>query len=895
MGDTIHIVNAHTNNLKNLDLKVPIGCLTVVSGVSGSGKSSLVFDSLYGEAHRRYLDSLSSYVRQYIESVAKPEVDDIVNLPPAVAVKQNRMRANQRSSVATLTELHDHLQVLFAHLATLFCPSCGDAVTAKTPLGVAQHLIIENCGGANLLVLAPLQRWKGVPDVMMVRYLREQGFIRVYVDQVVQKIETIDAKKLATSSIVVDRVLFDEVHRDRFLEACALAFKAGRGRMCILREDTKHVVGEYSSGLECLRCDRAFSPTNISAFSYNHPLGACQVCQGFGRTQDIDWNLVFPDMDGSIASRMIAPLNFGRHADYYNKIEAAAVKAKIDIIEKPFSQYEPADWAWLRTGGKSRTFQGMDGYFAWLARKKYKAHYRIHAARFQKYNTCTDCAGKRFRKETLYFKLLGKTIADISGMSIDAIAEWVAKLRNVDVASNLVEDSLLEMEQRLSCLQRLGLGYLGLDRVTTTLSGGELQRIHLTRCLGNALTATLYCLDEPTTGLHPQNTRDLMSLVFELRDGGNTVVCVEHDRMVIERADHVVGLGQGAGHLGGQVVYEGEPLAYLGPNLVTINSECLPESQTFFVLRDAAMRNLKNLTVRFPLGRLTVVCGVSGSGKSTLIHEGLLASLKDAGKAVGHISQQPISGNSRSNIATYLGVFDVVRKVLSNEDLAKRQKLLPGAFSFNVPGGRCEVCKGMGSLTEDLAFLGDVAVRCPSCFGHRFKSEVLAVKYRGRNLTEILALTVAEAREFFFDIPAVVAILGPVCDLGLGYLTLGQQTSSFSGGEAQRLKLLGLLGAAAAEPTFLLFDEPSSGLADEDVAALLKHFKALAVRGHSLVLVEHNLDLMRQADWLIELGPGAAERGGYLVYEGPPAGLVNVKESPTAPYLSPSPGGKKMG
>ena len=928
----IQIKGARTNNLKAIDVGFPLGQVTVVTGVSGSGKSSLVFDTLYGEAYRRYVESLSSFARQYLKALPKPAIDAAVNLPPAIAVKQQRSSAGNRSTVGTATELTDLLRVLYTHLSDVVCRGCGEMVTKDTPESVASKLL-ASVGGTKILLVAPLSRWGKIGAKDLKGQLEAQGFTRLLLAEAqegprrVVKLAEAKASDLKGAGVVVDRLTVATESLSRLREAVQLAFKVGRGIVSILPDaglaDPAIKFRQFSEELECADCGVAYTEPSMSLFSHNSPLGACPRCQGFGLAADVDWDKVVPDKTSSLAKHGVAAWNFGAFTEYYEWAKTSASKRRFDV-RKPFSAYSDADWAWLKSG-EERGFDGIDGFFSYLESKKYKAHYRIHAARFRKYIACPACHGDRLNPKALAPRLGGLDFAAAHRQSLEELSLWLdqvaskpeseTKAHDQSEALMGVTEAIEEARARLGYLRRIGVSYLALDRSARTLSGGELQRINMARCLGSALTDTLFCLDEPSSGLHARDSANLMSVIRELGAQGNTVVMVEHERQLIEAADHMVEIGPKAGHEGGHVVYCGSPSRPQSATAEPFEKKPFdPKKHLFIELANATTHNLKNVTVKFPVGAITAVCGVSGSGKTSLIQHTLYPVMaKSLGQSIDRqgnrddepltatigperlvalhgevvlVSQAGLGRSQRSNIATYLGIMDEIRKLLAAQPMAKKLGLTPGAVSFNTPGGRCETCRGMGTVEEDLSFLGEMDVICPTCEGRRFKDQVLTVDYKGRNLIEILALTVSEARAHFYDRPAIKAACDIVIGMGLGYVTLGQSTSSFSGGEAQRLKLLSLMQEAATErPSCLILDEPTTGLSDSDVAALLKQLFTLARKGHTIIVVEHHLDVLRACDWLIEVGPEAAHRGGQIVYQGEPSGIGGAKGSVTAPFL----------
>ena len=612
--------------------------------------------------------------------------------------------------------------------------------------------------------------------------------------------------------------------------------------------------------------------------------------------------------------------NFGQFVEYYQWARSSAKKRKLEV-SKPFAEYSESEWQWLLNGDGTTLYDGILGFFAYLDGKKYKAHYRIHAARFRRYELCTSCSGARLNADALAYRLLGRNLCELGDLSIEHLEEWLRLVQSEAMASRggAEQQSMLdaaeafeELFARLAYLRKIGVSYLTLNRSSRTLSGGELQRINMARCLGSALTDTLFCLDEPSAGLHARDSRNLLEVIRELRDQGNTVVLVEHEHLVIQGADHLIEIGPKAGHEGGFVVYDGLPRRNAGKRTQPAALPAAKLKARFIELKGAATHNLKAIDVRLPVGAITAVCGVSGSGKTSLVQHTLFPLLaRSLGQAVERsgdtepkakslgptaliqehsqvllVSQAALSRSSRSNIATYLGIMDEVRKILAAEPEAKKLGLTSGSFSFNVAGGRCETCRGLGTVVEDLSFLGEMEVMCPACEGRRFRDDVLTVRYRDRSLNEILKLTVAEARSFFFDRPSIARTLDQVIDMGLGYLTLGQHTSSFSGGEAQRLKLVGLMrDVKESKPSILIFDEPTTGLSDKDVGQLMQQLRVLATRGHTILIIEHHLQVLRAVDWLIEIGPEAAHRGGELVYQGPPSAIATASRSLTAPFM----------
>lgn len=918
-GHHIELEGVQTNNLKNIDVNLPLGQLTVVTGVSGSGKSSLVFDTLYSESYRRYVESLSSFARQYLKALPKPKMVHAKNLPPAIAVRQFRSGANSRSTVGTITELNDLLRIMFAHLSTIICNKCGRPVIKHTQETVAAA-VLQEFTGKKVMIGAPLQAWKTMKAKELRAQLEAQGFSRAYSNGQTVKLADVELTKLHAADVIVDRVTVDLAQHMRIAASAGLSLKAGRNRCVIIADDGARE--EYMSAYCCPNCNLDYEEPTPGLLSFNHPLGACQTCQGFGYASELDWDKVVPKKESSLSERGVAPWNFGSHDEMYEHAKVSARKAGIAATKK-FADYTASEWKWLREGDGGK-FEGVNGYFKWLNEYRHKAHYRIHAAKFRKYVICPECHGKRLNPKALACRIEGKNLAEVSHMSVNQVRAWIdaivathkKQMQNVNAQESMnagimgIQEAVDEANARLGYLQKIGVSYLTLDRQTRTLSGGEMQRISMARCLGSALTDTMYCLDEPTSGLHARDSSNLLEIVKEMRDQGNTVVVVEHEKVVIRGADYLVEIGPTAGHKGGEVVFAGKPTTTKSDKEIKW-AESQRKDFTWVELKGATTHNLRGDDVKIPLGALTAVCGVSGSGKTSLVQHTLYPMLAKAlgaeiegivaepqAKSLGplpaikkfstvmHVSQAALGRSSRSNIATYLGIFDEIRKLLAGTESAKALKLMPGHFSFNTPGGRCENCRGLGTVVEDLSFLGEMSVICAACGGARFDRKVLQVEYKGKNLTDILNLTVAEAREFFYERAPLAKSLDTVIEMGLGYVTLGQSTASFSGGEAQRLKLLRLMrDATGGKPAFLIFDEPTTGLSDTDVVRLLEQLRYLTSLGHTVIVVEHHLGVLKSADWLIEIGPEAAAAGGQVVYQGPPAGLKSAKASITARYL----------
>lgn len=921
MKENIELGSVTTNNLKDLNVRFPLGEYTVVTGVSGSGKSSLVFDTLYGEAYRRYVESLSSFARQYLKAMPKPGVKEVRNLPPAIAVQQSRSGLNNRSTVGTLTEMIDIIRILFTHVAQIVCPGCGEEVIRDTPESVARKLV-QKWPGKRVMITAPLGQWQKMKAKDLKAQLEIQGFTRLLVNGEVAKLHDCKATDFKNAAVIIDRITVSEAEQARLAEASGLAFSAGRGQLTAVIDEGSQLT--FATDLRCTSCNIAFQELSSPAMlNFNHPLGACPSCQGFGRVSVQDQRKVIPDQEGSLATKGVACWNFGKHGVFYTWAKKSAKLRGIDV-EKPFSQYTKDEWKWLYEGAKTKgdSFVGINGYFEYLDRKKYKAHYRIHAARYRTYATCPECNGLRLNKNSLAFRVMGESISEVAQRPVQQLVQWLGDLREelsrrgllaLDSKDGVMglKEALEEGEARIAYLMKMGLSYLTLSRSAKTLSGGELQRINMARSLGSALTGTLFCLDEPSVGLHVRDSHNLLEVINELKDQGNTVVVVEHEKTLINNADHLIEIGPDAGHKGGEMVYAGTPRVENNDSK-WISARSIDEDfKDFIELKGAKTHNLASVDAKIPVGHLTVVCGVSGSGKTSLVQHTLYPMLAEAlgqslddfeahpvaqgikparliqkHREVVLVSQQGIGRSVRSNILTYLGILSPIRMIYASLPQAKAAKLTASHFSFNTDAGRCEHCRGLGTVTEDLSFLGEMDIICPECEGRRFSPAVLAIEYKGKSLIDLLNMTVVQAREFFYDKPAITKTLDAVIELGLGYVTLGQNTSSFSGGEAQRLKLLNLLKDQREDkPCILIFDEPTTGLSDRDVQTFLAQIKGLTTQGHTVIVIEHHLGVIRSADWLIEVGPEAAQSGGQIVYQGSPHGLKHVKNSVTARFL----------
>ncbi len=922
MKKTITLKGVSTNNLQGIDVKIPQSELTVVTGRSGSGKSSLVFDTLYAESYRRYVESLSSFARQYMQNLPKPEIKSVANLPAAVAVKQHKSGATSRSSVGSLTEINDFLQMLYAHCSEVVCPTCDIPVIGMSQAAMAKHVTQQKNSKYIVVSLGELSKIFKGPE--LAKQLVSQGFSRVVKNakgesKLLRLDEIIEKKRFSwqDTHVVVDKVSRGKEYSDsRNYEAVKLAVKLGRSSF-VTMDESFEVVDFYSTSLKCTKCQEIFSKPTAGMFSNNHPLGACDSCQGFGFESVLDMEKVFPDPEGSISTKNVKPWNFGKQDKLYDSAIRHAKADKIDL-DKPISKFSKSEMSWLMDGNSK--FGGVNGFFEWLDSHKYKPHYRIHSARFKKYVICTGCAGKRLKQSSQIYKIMNTSIQDIASWSLSEFGKWVSKLSEKELMVQYgdghgINEVFAELKQRVDYLHRVGLEYLTLQRSTRTLSGGEFQRISMARCLGSALTDTLFCLDEPTCGLHSHDTERLVEVIKEFVKTKNTVVVVEHDSKVIEVADHIIEIGPKAGTEGGQLSFTGTPKKYLQKSKQS-SFEYSKESsfKNMLELSGVTTNNLKSIHVEIPIGCITSICGVSGSGKTSLVEHTLYPAFAknlgsfDAKKSkkqvemefkgilpkkldkvldgVFLVSQGNIGRSSRSNIATYIGVYNHIRELFAKTPHAVALGMKPGAFSFNTKGGRCDGCDGLGYQIEDMSFLGEMKVICVDCKGKRFKDEVLGVEYEQKNIFEILDLTVLEAKSMFAGSAKILKILDQVIEIGLGYLKLGQSTSSFSGGEAQRLRLIDILAKHKKDQKFLfIFDEPSVGLSDYDVENLLMIFKKLSASGHTILYVEHHTGLIQASDWCIELGPKAGDQGGEVVFMGETKKIHSITNSLTKKYL----------
>lgn len=915
-GRPIVIKGARVHNLKNIDVEIPRNKLTVITGVSGSGKSSLAFDTIYAEGQRRYVESLSSYARQFLERMDKPDVDYMHGISPAMAIQQKTISSNPRSTVGTTTEIYDYVRLLFARIGKTISPVSGKQVQKDTPGSIINELFDELDEKTRFYVLYPYVLRDGREEQEQFAVLKEKGLTRLLNinDETIVDLTRDDLKpgaiKPKTHRVLIDRLAIkkDDDTRSRIAESIETAFREGNGRCSIkIRNGEERTYSERfeRDGIEFLE------PTP-QMFSFNNPFGACGTCEGFGRVAGIEEDLVIPDPEKSIRAGAIAPFNTPKFGSYLKDFIKVAAEEKIPI-DIPYSQLdrETKRIIWRGKNG----YAGIDGFFKDVQSQFYKVHMRVMYARYRGYSRCPECEGYRVRKDALNVKIDGLHIGEVTEMTIGYAREFFDKLHVTDYEKSVAGQILFEIRKRLKYLDEVGLDYLTLDRLANTLSGGESQRINLANSLGSSLIGSLYVLDEPTIGLHPRDNDRLIKILQSLRDIGNTVLIVEHDPEMMQAADNIIDIGPFAGSYGGEVVYSGPYSGLLTSKTLTgkyLDGRLkipVPEKRRkgngkVIRVEGASEHNLKSIDVDFPLGKMVCVTGVSGSGKSTLVHDTLYASIqKQFGvwkektgrnrgitgikhiEAVEMVDQSPIGRSTRSNPATYTKAFDGIRALFASTRQSKIMGYSPGHFSFNVPGGRCETCQGEGLQKIEMQFMADIELVCEECGGTRFRKDILQVKYRGKNIHNVLEMSISDAIDFFTDEDSIVNKLKPMDDVGLGYLTLGQSATTLSGGEAQRVKLAKFLSKTNTEKTLYFFDEPTTGLHYEDISKLLKSFNELVDNGHSVIIIEHNLEVMKSADWIIDIGPEGGFRGGQLVATGTPEQIAEMEGSHTGRFL----------
>ncbi len=912
----IIIKGARTHNLKNIDVEIPRNKLTVVTGVSGSGKSSLAFDTIYAEGQRRYVESLSSYARQFLERMDKPDVDFMQGISPAMAIQQKTTSTNPRSTVGTTTEIYDYLRLLFGRIGKTYSPVSGKEVKKDTPRTVIERMREEFEDGDRFFVLysIPHHKKKNVGEELKV--LKEKGLPRllnVVTEEMLDLTETdVDLKsfKAADYRVLVDRLVFkeDEHVITRIAGSLETAFHEGFGRCSVKKRGGEEF--RFSERFEM--DDMEFTEPTPQMFSFNNPYGACNTCEGFGRVAGIDEDLVIPVPEKTIRDGVIAPFNSQKFSKHKRDLIKVAAKYKLPI-DVPYMDLDK-DVKRILWQGKD-DYIGIYKFFDEVKSQAYKVHMRVLYSRYRGYSRCPDCEGYRVRKDALYVKINGLHVGEISEMTIGYARDFFDKIELSEFEESVAGQILFEIRKRLKYLDEVGLDYLTLDRLASTLSGGESQRISLANSLGSSLIGSLYVLDEPTIGLHPRDNDRLIRILESLRDIGNTVLVVEHDPDMMKSADNIIDIGPFAGIFGGEVVFNGtydelknsDSLTgkfVSGRKQIPLPKKRRKGSSRSILLKGASEHNLKSVDVEIPLGKMVVVTGVSGSGKSTLVHDTLYAAIKKhigtynqkvgrhreiSGLSAVHqvemVDQSPIGRSTRSNPVTYTKAFDGIRDLFASTRQSKIMGYTAGHFSFNVPGGRCETCQGEGVQKIEMQFMADIELTCEVCNGTRFRKDVLNVKYQGKNIHEVLDMPISEALEFFEDVNAVHSKLKPLDDVGLGYLKLGQSATTLSGGEAQRVKLARFLSKTSNEHTLYFFDEPTTGLHFEDIAKLLQSFNELVEQGHSVIIIEHNLDIIKSADWLIDIGPEGGFGGGQVVFSGTPEDLVKENTTHTARFL----------
>jgi excinuclease ABC subunit A len=963
-NEAIVIRGARTHNLKNISCEIPHGKLTVISGVSGSGKSSLAFDTIYAEGQRRYVESLSAYARQFLERIEKPDVDEIDGLAPAIAIKQKNTTRNPRSTVATATEIYDYLRLLYARCGTVHCIHC-DGLVRRDSIDEIAEAVLALGEGTRLHALFPVRheaphddatkpakktkREAGaaakaaakaavespMTDALKARLteLRSGGFNRLYQLGKIYEFSTpeslLDLDFTLPVFVLVDRIVVNAENRARIVDAAEIAYREA-GEVIFEEvprdENAERTRHRFSAAFECASCHRPGREPEPRLFSFSNPFGACPRCQGFGNTVDFDLNLVIPDKSLSLNDGAIDPWNRPKYRGWFTdmKKQAAALQIPMDV---PWQEMDRVPREIVLRGKGS--FEGVYGFFAQMERKKYKLHVRVMLSKYRGYAECPECRGQRLRAEARAVRLNGLNICQATALTIAKAKEFFSSLKLSPMQEEIAGQILHEVRQRLTFLDAVGLEYLTLDRLASTLSGGEAQRIQLATSLGSQLVGALYVLDEPSIGLHTRDTERLIRILKDLRDLGNTIVVVEHDADVLRSADHLLDLGPGAGEFGGKVLAEGV-LAEIEANPNSLTGRYLSGQITIpvptrrrepgrerLILKGAFANNLRGIDVEIPMGMLVAVTGVSGSGKSTLVHQVLYRAVAralgqtDGGDPAGVfksltgverlndvvlVDQTPIGRTPRSNPITYIKGFDLVRELFASQPEAKRMSLTPGHFSFNVPGGRCNTCEGDGTVTVEMQFLADVELPCEDCNGTRYQPRILEVRYKGKNIHEVLQMTVKEALRFFAGQTRLLEKLAVLDEVGLGYLRLGQSATTLSGGEAQRVKLAAHLATvrsanANAKPSqasrvLYILDEPTTGLHFDDVSKLLTAFRKLIDGGGSLVVIEHNLDVIKSADWVIDMGPEGGEGGGRVVAEGTPEEIAENLHSHTGKWLA---------
>jgi excinuclease ABC subunit A len=937
--EEIRVHGARVHNLKNVDFTIPHNAITVVTGVSGSGKSSLAFDTIYAEGQRRYIESLSAYARQFLERIEKPDVDEITGIAPAISIRQKNSTRNPRSTVATATEIYDYLRLLYARVGHTFCLRCGEEVRKDTLDEIAAR-VLSLPEGRRFYVLHELKLTPDAPVAQapprprkpvrstaetireVLVNLQKRGFSRLYqagrVYEFSSPEDLLDLDFSKPVYVLVDRLVLSAEIRSRLMDSIEICYREGRGEAILeFVPDTPGGPGErlvFNERFDCKKCGASYQEPEPRLFSFNNPYGACPRCQGFGNTIDFDLDRVIPDKGKSLSEGAVEPWTKPRYRQITLEMRRFA-RAKGVPLDVPYRELNAAQRQAILEGDSKDGFPGIKGFFSWLERKKYKLHVRVFLSRYRGYATCPDCLGTRLRAEARAVKIAGRAITEVSQMTVKEARPFFAGLV-LGPADTVVADKVLEeIQQRLRFLDEVGLDYLSLDRLTSTLSGGEAQRIQLATSLGSHLVGALYVLDEPSIGLHPRDTHRLIEILKGLRDLGNTLLVVEHDPDTMLAADKILDLGPGAGEHGGKIMFAGtmqellaDPQSLTGRYLrgdlrISVPARRRKPQGKFLKIIGARSHNLQGVDVAIPLGVLVAITGVSGSGKSTLVYDVLYKALQSkrtggnwqefcarlegdsALEAIEMVDQSPIGRTPRSNPATYLKAFDPIREVFASTPAAKKRGLGPGHFSFNIPGGRCEACQGDGTVTVEMRFLADVELVCEECRGTRYKSSVLEVQYREKNVHDVLQMTVREALAFFAPYPKVTTRLRVLEEVGLGYLRLGQSGTTLSGGEAQRLKLAAHLTRQENKGILYIFDEPTTGLHFDDIQKLLTAFRKLIEGGASVLIIEHNLDVIKSADWVIDLGPEGGDAGGRVVAAGTPEQVARNSQSHTGKFL----------
>ena len=927
MGDSIEIKGARVNNLKSVDVKIPRNQFVVIAGVSGSGKSSLAFDTLYAEGQRRYVESLSSYARQFLGRMNKPECDFIRGIPPAIAIEQKVISRNPRSTVGTTTEIYEYLRLLYARIGRTYSPISGEEVKKHSTEDVVQK-VLEYSKGTRFVVMSPIRLQEGRTLEQQLKAYILEGYARIFVDNDFVRIDDYLAELPADADperiyLVIDRMSVDD-SKDaiaRLVDSSETAFFEGHGELRLMFPPS-NICYDFSTRFEADGI--VFEEPSDQLFSFNSPAGACPECQGFGRIIGIDEKLVIPNTTLSVYDGCVVCWHGEKMKEWLDWFCRRAANDDFPIFE-PYMNLtqKQKDWLWhgLPCDKGKKEKPCIDAFFDMVKENQYKIQYRVMLARYRGKTTCPKCHGTRLKPEAEYVKIGGRSITNLVQMPVVRLKEWFSRLELEPHEAEIGKRLLTEVNSRLQFLLDVGLGYLTLNRLSNTLSGGESQRINLCTNLGSSLVGSLYILDEPSIGLHSRDTDRLIHVLKELQALGNTVVVVEHDEEIMRAADHLIDIGPDAGRLGGQIVFDGDaseinkaslkkyPDSYTVKYLLHEEEIPVPKSRRpwnrHIDIKGARMNNLRGIDVQIPLNVMTVVTGVSGSGKSSLIKGILYPSLKrhlgevcdapgeylgllgdiDAVKHVEFVDQNPIGKSTRSNPATYVKAYDAIRDLFADQPLAQQMGFTPQYFSFNADGGRCEECKGAGTITVEMQFMADLVLECEACHGHRFKHDILEVKYNGKNVDDVLNMTISEAIDFFKGNDIIVKRLKTLEDVGLGYIKLGQNSSSLSGGENQRVKLAYFIGREQQEPTLFIFDEPTTGLHFHDIQKLLDAFNALILRGHTILIIEHNMEIIKCADHVIDLGPDGGDKGGNLVIAGTPEEVARCRDSLTGYYL----------